>query len=65
MRKDSTLYEEDDDIYGMYFPAWENMDTADKGSIGFVLQKYNNVKYVELDKGISFGVIDIVHSIIS
>jgi hypothetical protein len=65
VRKDSTLYEEDDDIYGMYFQASENMDTADKGSIGFVLQKYNNVKYVELDKGISFGVIDIVHSIIS
>jgi len=47
----------------MYFQASENMDTADKGSIGFVLQKYNNVKYVELDNGISFGVIDIVHSI--
>lgn len=49
----------------MYFQASENMEISDKASIGFVLQKYNNVKYVELDKGISFGVIDIVHSITS
>lgn len=53
--KDNTLYQEGDDIYSIYF--------SDKGSLGFVHKKYNNVKYVYLDIGTYFGVIDIVYSI--
>ena len=53
--KDTALYEEGEDIYSIYF--------TEKGSLGFVHQKYNNVKYVQLDEGTYFGVIDIVHSI--
>ena len=49
------MYQEGDDIYSIYF--------SDKGSLGFTLQKFNNVKYVDLDEGMYFGVIDIVHSI--
>jgi len=48
--KGSTLYEEGDDIYSIYFTTKnENKEVTEEGSIGFVLKKYNNVKYVQLD----------------
>lgn len=35
-----------------------------KGDVGFVLPKYNNVKYINVDEGAHFGIIDIMCSII-
>jgi len=34
------------------------------GSCGFVLSQYNNLKYVDIDAGMHFGLIDIISSLI-
>jgi len=34
------------------------------GSCGFVLSQYNNIKYVNIDPGMHFGIIDIISCLI-
>ena len=34
------------------------------GSCGFVLPQYHNLKYVDIDIGMHFGIIDIISSLI-
>jgi len=45
------LYFEGDEINSVYF--------IKKGEVGFVLPKHNNVKYININEGIEFGMIDI------
>ena len=48
------IYFEGDDISSIYFLI--------KGYSGFVLPKYNNTMYIQIQKGDTFGVIDIIGS---
>lgn len=48
------LFFEGDDIDCMYF--------HDNGSLGYVLPKFSNLKYINLTVGCNFGIIDIVSS---
>lgn len=34
----------------------------ESGSLGYVLPKYSNCKYINIDKGSHFGLVDIVFS---
>ena len=42
----------------------ENIYFLDKGDIGTVLPKYNNVQYGKFNEGAYFGIVDIVASMI-
>lgn len=46
---------EGDDITDIYF--------LKKGGCGYVLPKYENIMYVKITQGYSFGFIDIIHNI--
>ena len=48
------LFFEGDDIDCMFF--------HDSGSLGYILPKFSNVKYINLSVGCNFGIIDIVSS---
>lgn len=50
------LYFEGDEILSIYFLKY--------GQCAFVLPKYNNVKYVNINQGSNFGIEDIVGSVI-
>jgi len=54
--EDEYIYFEGDDVGGMYF--------LKEGSCGFVLPKHNNVKYINVDIGQYFGIMDIVCSVL-
>jgi hypothetical protein len=54
--EDEYIYFEGDDVGGMYF--------LKEGSCGFVLPKHNNVKYINVDIGSYFGIMDIVCSVL-
>jgi len=44
------------DIGNIYF--------MQSGSCGFVLSQYNNLKYVDIDPGMHFGLTDVISSLI-
>jgi CRP-like cAMP-binding protein len=50
------LYFEGDEILSIFF--------LKSGNCGFVIPKYENVKYINISKGDNFGIEDIVGSII-
>jgi hypothetical protein len=50
------IYFEGDDINCIYF--------LKKGSCGFVLPKHLNIKYIDINLGYTFGVVDIIGSIL-
>lgn len=52
--EDEFIYNEGDEVMGMYF--------LKEGSCGFVLPKHRNIKYINIDVGQHFGIIDIVGS---
>jgi hypothetical protein len=50
------VYFEDDEIVSIYF--------LKQGDCGFVLPKHDNVKYIQIETGQNFGIIDIIGSIL-
>lgn len=50
------IYLENDDVTHIYFLS--------QGMCGFVLPKYKNATYIEIQEGQHFGIIDIVHSVL-
>ena len=50
------VYYEGDDITSIYFMKG--------GSCGFVLPKHNNFKYININPGMHFGIIDIIASLL-
>jgi hypothetical protein len=54
--KEQYIFFEGDDITAIYFMT--------KGKAGFVLPKYKNTTYIEINQGQYFGVIDVVGSIL-
>ena len=50
------VFYEGDDITSIYFKQ--------SGSCGFVLPKHNNLKYINIDDGMHFGIIDIIASLL-
>ena len=52
--KEEHIFFEGDDINGLYF--------LKEGSCGFVLPKFRNAKYIDIDEGTYFGITDIVGS---
>ena len=50
----------------VYFEGDEiiNIQFMKNGSCGFVLPKYNNIKYINITKGCEFGAEDIIGSIL-
>ena len=50
------IFFEGDDVTNIYFLV--------KGRAGFVLPKYKNATYIDIDVGSHFGIIDIVGSIL-
>mgnify|MGYP000088148737 FL=1 len=54
--QDKNVFQEGDDVKCIYFNT--------SGSLGFVLNKYQNTEYVRISKGATFGVTDIIGSMI-
>jgi len=50
------IYFEGDEITCIYF--------LKRGSCGFVLPQYSNIKYIDVDAGATFGLVDIVGNMI-
>ena len=50
------IYFEGDDVNDIYFLI--------KGKAGFVLPKYQNTTYIDINVGAHFGIIDIVESML-
>lgn len=50
------VYHENDDVTDIYFLS--------QGMCGFVLPKYHNATYIEIEEGSHFGIIDIVQSVL-
>lgn len=57
LQNNEYLYFEGDEILSIFF--------LKNGNCGFVLPKYENVKYIDIKIGSNFGIEDIVGSIIS
>lgn len=55
--KNDYVYLENDDVTHIYFLT--------QGKCGFVLPKYKNATYIEIGDGQHFGIVDIVHSLLS
>lgn len=50
------IYFEGDEVRGIYF--------LKEGSCGFVLPKHHNVKYIDINIGAHFGIIDVVSTLL-
>ena len=50
------IYFEGDDVSCIFF--------LKKGSMGYVLPKYNNFKFIDIGHGNSFGIVDIISSML-
>jgi hypothetical protein len=48
------IFFEGDDVGGLFFLT--------KGECNFVLPKHNNLKYLKVEEGLSFGLVDIIGS---
>ena len=55
-QEESYLFHENDDANMIYFHH--------QGSLGFVLPKFNNVKYINIAEGAHFGVTDLAYTIL-
>lgn len=53
-QQNESLYKEDDEVTNIFFLI--------KGHASFVLNKYQNCKYINVDIGDHFGIIDIIGS---
>lgn len=51
------IYFEGDDVTNIFFLI--------KGKAGFVLPKYKNATYIEINIGAHFGIVDIVGSVLA
>lgn len=56
LHEDQFLFFDGDEVESLFFNT--------NGSLGYVLPRFNSVKYIDLPKGTYFGIIDIIHNII-